>query len=80
MTANCQITLTRLGDLLEGALTPVEATDLRGHLAICPRCTEFLAAYRAVGAIVGRATDVEPPGDTTARVLRRLGLGDSGDG
>jgi anti-sigma factor (TIGR02949 family) len=71
-TANCRTTLTRLAELLDDALAPAEAERLRGHLAICPRCTEFLAAYRALGTIVGRATAVDPPDDLTARVLRRL--------
>ena len=74
MTANCQTTLTRLAELLDGVLAPLDAERLRGHVATCPRCTEFLAAYRAIGPIVGRATVVDPPDDLTARVLGRLRL------
>jgi hypothetical protein len=75
MTANCQNTLTHLAELLDGALAPVELQGLHGHLSICPRCTEFLAAYRALGSIVGKATSLEPPDDLTARVLGRLRIG-----
>jgi anti-sigma factor (TIGR02949 family) len=73
--ANCRTTLTRLGELLDGSLTPAEEEQLRTHLATCPRCTEFLAAYRALGGIMGRVTAFEPPDDLTTRVLRRLKLG-----
>jgi anti-sigma factor (TIGR02949 family) len=79
MIANCRTTLSRLGDLLDGALAPVQAETLRGHLAVCPRCTEFLAAYRAVGGIVERATAADLPDNLAAQVLRRLGLARAGD-
>jgi anti-sigma factor (TIGR02949 family) len=75
MTANCQSTLTRLAEFLDGVLAPPEAEHLRGHVATCARCTEFLAAYRGIGSIVARATAVDPPDDLTARVLGRLRLG-----
>lgn len=75
MVMNCRQTLGSLGELLDDALSPEGVAGLRAHLARCPKCTEFLASYRAMGRIAGLATTDAWSPDVERRLVTRLRLG-----
>jgi len=45
-----------LMDYLEGALPEDLRAELEAHVASCPRCTAFVASYRATPRILREAT------------------------
>lgn len=69
---NCRQTIEALMDYLEARQTHGARAALEAHLANCPRCVEFLKAYRAVAQIVRRATEIELPSPLEARLRARI--------
>jgi anti-sigma factor RsiW len=63
-----------LADYLEGVLDPAVRDDLERHVAGCPRCQAFLAAYRATPEILRHATNDLLPDDLQATLRKALGL------
>jgi anti-sigma factor RsiW len=55
-TLTCRATVAHLIDYIEGPLPPARRRALERHLRMCPRCVEFIAAYRRTPVIVRRAT------------------------
>lgn len=72
MTASCRTTVELMAAFVDGVLTADEEQALRAHLAGCPRCIEFLEAYRGTSRVIRDATDVELPADVEARLLEFL--------
>ena len=70
---NCRETVDALMDYLDHLLPAGSRAALEGHLAICPRCVEFLSAYRSVSQIARRATELEFPAAAAARLRARIG-------
>jgi anti-sigma factor RsiW len=70
MTAamNCRETIARLMDHVERRLSARDRRRFDAHLAVCPRCVEFLASYEATPGIVRRATSLP----MTVRLRRRV--------
>lgn len=60
-TMTCRESIDRLMDYLDQRLAARERARLLAHLEICPRCAEFLLAYRRTPEILRRATDIEMP-------------------
>lgn len=67
----CRETVIRLLDYLEGRLQTGESRALEDHLDVCPRCMQFLEAYRRTPEIVRRCTDAKAQPALTKR-LRRI--------
>ena len=70
---NCRRTINALMDYQDRRLRTDRRTALESHLAMCPRCVEFLHAYRAVSQIVRRVTEMELPSGVQSRLRARLG-------
>lgn len=70
----CRGVVDRLADLLDGVLVPAERGRVDAHLAICPRCVEFIASYRTAGRLVREATEAAMPPASRDALRRRLGL------
>lgn len=71
-TMTCRHTVNAMMDYVEGVLSSSRSQALERHLARCPRCVEFLAAYRAVPGIIRRSTEARLPASATRRL--RLAL------
>jgi len=65
----CASGVELLMDYLEGALPEDVRADLEAHVAGCPRCTAFLAAYRETPRILREATAAALPADLEASLL-----------
>ena len=74
MGMNCRQTVDALMDYLEFRLPPDLRLTIEGHLAECPRCVEFLSAYRAISQIVRRTTQIELPSVVQARLRASIGI------
>jgi anti-sigma factor RsiW len=72
MTANCRTTVERLAELIDAALSAADEQALRAHLAVCPRCVEFLESYRGTSRVIRGATNVDIPEDMEERLLEFL--------
>ena len=68
----CASGVELLNDYLEGVLPADVRADLEAHVAACPRCTAFVAAYRETPRILREATAVALPADLEASLLRFL--------
>ena len=55
-----------LMDFLEGVLPADLHAALEKHVAGCPRCTAFVASYRATPRILREATEASLPPDLEA--------------
>lgn len=71
-TMTCRHTVNAMMDYVDGVLPAPRSLALERHLERCPRCVEFLAAYRAVPGIIRRATEARLPASGTRRL--RLAL------
>ncbi|HYP05225.1 MAG TPA: hypothetical protein VER03_03240 [Bryobacteraceae bacterium] len=75
---NCRCAVESFIDYAEAELGTEQVVALQRHLAKCPRCVEFLEAYRATSGIVQRALSLEPAPEVRdrlrTRVLNALGL------
>jgi anti-sigma factor RsiW len=67
------IDVDRLGDFLDGYLSPGDAEAVRSHLAVCARCRE---QQTRLESLITSARDLpastEPPPELWARVRRRV--------
>ena len=61
----CASGVDQLMDFLEGVLPAEAHTALEQHVARCPRCTAFVASYKATPRILRDATAVPLPGGCT---------------
>jgi RNA polymerase sigma-70 factor (ECF subfamily) len=70
----CASGVELLMDYLEGQLPVDVCAELEAHVAGCPRCTAFVASYRATPEILRRATLAALPAeleDSLREFLRR---------
>ena len=72
MNMICRQIVDALMEYLEQRLPPDSREAFEAHLAICPRCVEFLKAYRAVSPIIRRATETELPSAMQVRLRARI--------
>jgi anti-sigma factor RsiW len=68
----CASGIDVLMDYLEGVLPGDVSADLETHVAGCPRCIAFLAAYRETPRILRDATAVTLPPELEASLLAFL--------
>lgn len=63
-TLTCKQAIAVLMDYVDGTLAAPTSRDIDAHLAICPRCEEFVRSYAATPGVVRRATTprVSPAG------------------
>ena len=59
----CASGVELLNDYLEGVLPQTLRGDIEAHVAACPRCTAFVAAYRETPRILRDATAAALPPD-----------------
>lgn len=59
----CQNGVGLLMDYLEDQLPADVRAELEAHVAGCPRCTAFVASYRATPEVLRRATLAALPAD-----------------
>jgi anti-sigma factor RsiW len=78
----CQQAVELVTDYLEGALSRRERRRFEGHLAGCPRCTEYLVQMRATIRLTGTITpeDLTPAMRTEFIDLYRQWRADPGAG
>lgn len=60
----------RLGEWLDGAMSPVEAADASRHVDSCPECKAEAARLKKLGSILFRAPASSDPRSTEAFVAR----------
>ena len=60
-TMTCRDGAAILMDYLEGALPADVRADVDAHVAGCPRCVEFVRAYRETPRILRESTAFEIP-------------------
>lgn len=68
----CASGVELLADYLEGLLPDDVRADVEAHVAGCPRCTAFVAAYRETPRILRAATDVALPPQLEASLFAFL--------
>jgi anti-sigma factor RsiW len=68
----CASGVELLLDFLEDALPADLRADLEAHVASCPRCTAFVASYRATPRIFRAATLARLPEDLEESLLTFL--------
>ena len=68
----CASGVELLMDFLEDALPADLRADLEAHVASCPRCTAFVASYRATPRIFRAATLARLPEDLEESLLAFL--------
>lgn len=68
----CRDTVDAMMDYVDGRLDIAVRAALEAHLRVCPRCVEFLRAYRATPLIVRRVTEARLSADRALRVQQRL--------
>jgi Putative zinc-finger len=69
MDWNCTLTEERLGDYLEGKLSPPEAAVFSAHMANCANCTETLAQVSGFVNQMHKIEMVEQPPELIAKIL-----------
>jgi len=69
MIAKCRTTIDLLAGFVDCALSAQEEEALQAHLAMCPRCVEFIESYRGTSRIMREATKVDLPPDIEERLL-----------
>jgi len=67
----CRELIEFLMDYLEGALSAAERESFDAHLAICPDCVNYVAAYRST-VQAGRAAFTDPDAPTPEDVPEDL--------
>jgi anti-sigma factor RsiW len=65
---NCQELVELVTDYLEGALSPADLRRFEEHLAVCGKCTEYLAQIEATIRVTGTLT----PDDLSPEAEREL--------
>jgi anti-sigma factor RsiW len=75
----CASGVELLMDYLEGELSAELRSAIEEHVAGCPRCTAFVASYRATPEILRRATAASLPAELAAELMRSV-RGRSGGG
>ena len=65
----CSSGVEVLADYLDGVLPTEVSTAVEHHVAGCPRCTAFVASYRATPEILRAATDVTMPTELESTLL-----------
>jgi anti-sigma factor RsiW len=68
----CRDTVGAMMDYVDGRLDADVRTALEAHLRVCPRCVEFLRAYRVTPLIVRRATEGHLSAERALRVQEQL--------
>jgi anti-sigma factor RsiW len=68
----CASGVELLMDFLEDALPADLRADIEAHVASCPRCTAFVASYRATPRIFRAATLARLPEDLEESLLAFL--------
>ena len=68
----CASGVELLMDYLEGELSAELHSAIEEHVAGCPRCTAFVASYRATPEILRRATAASLPPDLAAELMRSV--------
>ena len=68
----CRETVELLMDYVESLLPATDHARLEAHLAICPKCLEFLRAYRETPRILREATAAEMPAELRERLRQFL--------
>ena len=68
----CASGVELLMDYLEGELSAELRSAIEEHVAGCPRCTAFVASYRATPEILRRATAASLPADLAAELMRSV--------
>lgn len=58
---DCRRAVALMSDYVEGALAEGDRRRLKGHLATCPPCIEYLAQIRATIAAAGQVEPDELP-------------------
>jgi anti-sigma factor RsiW len=71
-TITCQSGVDLLMDYLEGILPAHVRSALDAHVAECPRCQAFVAAYQATPRVLRNATTAPLPADVQASLLAFL--------
>jgi len=71
-TMTCRDGAELLMDYLEGALPAEVRADVDAHLAGCPRCVEFVRAYREAPRILRESTAFEIPDGLVASLQKFL--------
>src|SRR5579863_3244683 len=69
MDWNCSLTEERLGDFLEGALSPEEAAAFSKHADGCQRCTKLVADVSALVNRMQTSGLVEEPSQLANKIL-----------
>lgn len=68
----CASGVELLMDYLEGALSAEMHSAIEQHVAGCPRCTAFVASYRATPEILRRATAASLPAALATELMRSV--------
>lgn len=68
----CASGVELLNDYLEGVLPDDLRSELEAHVAACPRCTAFVAAYRETPRLLREATAAALPAELEASLMRFL--------
>jgi anti-sigma factor RsiW len=68
----CASGVELLAEYLEGELSAPLRAEVEAHVAACPRCTAFVASYRATPRILREATLVALPADLEESLLKFL--------
>jgi anti-sigma factor RsiW len=65
----CASGVELLNDYLEGVLPAELRMELEAHVAACPRCSAFVAAYRETPRVLRDATVATLPPDLEASLM-----------
>jgi anti-sigma factor RsiW len=71
-TLTCRDGAAVLMDYLEGMLPADVRADVDAHVAGCPRCVEFVRAYRETPRILRESTEFEIPTSLVESLQRFL--------
>ena len=71
-TLTCRDGAALLMDYLEGTLPADVRADVDAHVAGCPRCVEFVRAYRETPRILRETTEFEIPASLVESLQRFL--------
>lgn len=66
------LTVDRIYDYLDGALSPVEREDFEHHLAGCASCRKALEIRREIAGAASVLPDVPVPGDFAAGIMAKV--------
>ena len=67
----CDIALEELSAFVDGELDAAGELELRRHLDVCSRCTQFVAGLTHLKTAVGRSTVTQPVPPALMREVRR---------